>query len=131
MNKSDSSAGQQKVNTCNAEPRKFGPCTPMSVLDFFWNREDTWANDELEFLARSSECASHMAQNLADTVSNVGCVIASDYTPGSLRAGNFEMGDNVSSLLFVIADQIRTIGALTNIGSEAEFLLHKRGAQHV
>jgi len=131
MNKPNSSAEQQEVNTCNTERHKFGPFSSSRVLEFFWNREQDWTNDELQFLAGATEYASHMADNLADTVSNVGCVIDADSTPGKMRAGNFEIGDNVSRLMFVIADQIRVIGALANIGGEAEFTLRSRGVSHV
>jgi hypothetical protein len=131
MNKPNSSAEQQDVNTYNAEHRKFGPVTPSSVLTFLWQRGVQWDRDELEFLSRSTEYARHMAENLADTVSNVGCVIDADYKPGQTRSGNFELGDNVARLLFVVADQLRTISALTEIGDEAQFALHERGAEHV
>lgn len=131
MNKPNFSAQQQEVKQAQPEARRFGPCTPSGVLDFLWNRGQAWEDDELKFLSASSECASHMAHNLADTVSNLGCVINADYQPGKMRAGNFEMGDNVASLMFVIADQVRVIAALSNIGSEAEYLLRQRGASHV
>jgi hypothetical protein len=131
MNKPNSSAQQQDVNTCNAEPHKFGPCTPSSVLTYLWGRGEKWDTEELEFFSRSTEYAAHMAENLADTLSNVGCLIDADFTPGQTRSGNFEMGDNVARLLFVAADQLRTISALTEIGDEAQFALRERGAAHV
>jgi hypothetical protein len=132
MNKPNSSAQQQDVNTCNAEPHKFGPNTAGNVLSFLYQRVDTFGKleaDELEFLARSSESASHMAFALANTLSNIGCVIDADYTPGRTRAGNFEVPDNVSSLLFVVADQVRVISELAQIGDDAAstLLYRERG----
>jgi hypothetical protein len=72
-----------------------------------------------------------MAYNLADTVSNIGCLINADYTPEKMRAGNFECSDNVSSLLFVIADQVRVISELAQIGADAAFQLQRKERDHV
>ncbi|MFM0732353.1 hypothetical protein PQQ52_17850 [Paraburkholderia sediminicola] len=113
------------------ENRSLGPVTPSTVLSFLFNRIDDLDADELRFLSGAAECASHMAYALADTVSNVGCLINADYTPGKIRAGNFEIPGNVSSLLFVVADQIRVISELAQIGSDANFLLNDKGERHV
>ncbi|MFL9918822.1 hypothetical protein PQR75_26260 [Paraburkholderia fungorum] len=131
MNKPNSSAQQQDVKPAKPERPRFGPFTPSSVLSFLSERVRDLDVDELGFLSEATECASHMAYNLADTVSNVGCLINADYTPGEMRAGNFELGDNVSSLLFVIADQVRVISELAQIGSNAEFQLRSKERGHV
>jgi hypothetical protein len=131
MNKPNFSAEQQDVKTAKPEGRRFGPFTPSSVLSFLNERVRDLDADELGFLSEATECASHMAYNLADTVSNVGCLINTDYTPGKMRAGNFEIGDNVSSLLFVIADQVRVISELAQIGADAAFQLQRKEREHV
>jgi hypothetical protein len=131
MNTANCSAQQQDVKPSNPDRPSHDPNTPSSVLSFLFNRVRELEIDELEFLARSSESASHMAFALADTVSNVGCLISADGDPGPMRAGNFELPDNVSSLLFVIADQIRVISELAQIGDNASSMLRHRERGHV
>jgi len=131
MNKLNSSAQQQDVKPSKSDRPSHGPNTPGSVLSFLFQRVGELEVDELEFLARSSESASQMAFALAHTVSNVGCLIADDYKPGQMRAGNFEMPSNVSSLLFVVADQIRVISELAQIGDDAASTLRHRERGHV
>ncbi|WNC88823.1 hypothetical protein RI103_14060 [Paraburkholderia sp. FT54] len=114
-----------------AEKRSLGPVTPSTVLSFLFNRVRDFDADELRFLSGAADCASHMAYGLADTVSNIGCLINADFTPGRMRAGNFEIPDNVSSLLFVVADQVRVISELTQIGSDASSMLRHRESSRV
>jgi hypothetical protein len=112
--------------------RKFGPMTPGSVISFLYNRvQEDMDRDELKFLSEASGCASFMAYNLEKSVSNIGCLINDDYTPGSMRAGNFEIPDSVSSLLFVIADHLKVISELTQIGSDASATLIYKERGHV
>lgn len=135
MIKTDSNAVQQQVKDIQGSSgRKFGPCTPASVLSFLYNRADSNLDvDELKFLSRASEAARFMASQLGETVSNIGCLVQNDsYSePGKLRAGNFEDGYNVGQLLFSIADQINIISELVNIGSECDFALRQMGVKSV
>lgn len=114
----------------NDKPR-LGPVTPGSVLSFLHQRVQKLDAHELRFLSGATECASHMAYNLGNTVSNIGCMIDADYMPGCTSAGNFEIPDNVVGLLSVIADQIRVISELAQIGSDAYAMLDYQERGHV
>ncbi|MFB9123316.1 hypothetical protein E2553_00135 [Paraburkholderia dipogonis] len=111
--------------------RSYGEVTPARMLSFLSERVQDLDADELRFLCSATECASHMAHGLGDAVSNIGCLINADFTPGRMRAGNFENPGAVSGLLFVIADQIRVIGELAQIGADAAFKLSEQGERHV
>lgn len=131
MNNLNSIAPHEEVKAEQTERRSHGPNTPGNVLSFLYQRVGELEVDEIEFLANSSESASHMAFALANTLSNIGCVIDADYTPGKCRAGNFEIPSNVSSLLFVVADQVRVISELVEIGNDAASILRSRERSHV
>ncbi|MFP3638139.1 hypothetical protein [Paraburkholderia sp. SIMBA_054] len=137
MNMSDSNALQQQVKEITAvkgsSGRKFGPCTPASVLSFLYERAKGLNAEELKFLSGSSQAACFMASQLGGAVSNIGCLIDNDANPapGALRAGNFELGDNVAQLLFSIADQVNIISELVHIGSECDFSLRQMGVESV
>jgi hypothetical protein len=135
MNKPNSSAEQQEVKRTipQVDVKRYHYGSASSVMSYLFNRvkSSEWTADELEFLSHSAETASHMAGNLAEVVSGVGCLVSWDDQPGKSQAGNFRAGDDVSALLFTISEQIATIGELANIGSEAGFLLGQLGAAHV
>jgi hypothetical protein len=108
-----------------------GPCTPDRVISFLYNRLNDLDVEELRFLARCSEQASFMAGQLGDTVSGIGCLVDWDDQPGKMFSGNFRDGEAVSKLLFMIADHVRIIGEMANIGYDASFSLAQKGERHV
>lgn len=132
MINANSIAAPQDVKENNAtNETSYGYNTPSRVLSFLYERAQNLDVAELKFLARSTETARFMADQLATSVSNIGCVIANDGMPGKMRAGNFEDNENVSQLLFSIADQVSIIAELANIGSECEFALRQKGVKSV
>lgn len=132
MINANSIAAPQEVKENNAtNERSYGSNSPARVLAFLYERAKNLDVAELKFLARSTETASFAASQLATSISNIGCMISADGMPGQMRAGNFEDNDNVSQLLFAIADQVSVIGELAHIGSECEFTLRHMGVKSV
>lgn len=131
MINANSIAAPQEVKENNAtNESSYGSNTPSRVLSFLYERAKNLDEAELRFLARSGETAHFMADQLATTISNIGCMVSADGMPGQMRAGNFEDNDNVSKLLFSIADQVSVISELAHIGSECEFALRQKGVKH-
>lgn len=131
MINANSIAAPQDVKENNAtNERNYGCNTPSRVLSFLYERAQNLDVAELKFLARSGETAHFMADQLATSISNIGGMISADGMPGQMRAGNFENNENVSQLLFAIADQVGVISELAHIGSECEFALRQMGVKH-
>ncbi|MDC6177537.1 hypothetical protein [Ralstonia solanacearum] len=105
------------------------------LISFLWERMDAdKAGDaDLEWLSEATDRASVMAQNLGESVSGIGCLIAEDCfngREGGTRSGALQ-DDDLPSLLFSVADTLQTISAMTFIGSEAEFKLRDRLAMRL
>jgi hypothetical protein len=103
------------------------------VLTFLWDKFNTDAasDKDLWFLANAAEQAETMSASLADTVSGVAGLISRDQDvpddqPG--RKSGALQDEDLPSLLWGIADSVRTIGKLAFIGGEAGFVLQQRHA---
>lgn len=123
---------QTKPETTSAPRRAMDSA---ELINFLWQRlDDDKASDaDLEWLSGATDNASLMAQNLGETLSGIGCLIGEDCfngREGRAHSGALQ-GEDMPSLLFTAADALRTISAMTFVGSEAEFKLRDRLAKRL
>lgn len=107
--------------------------SPDGFITFMWDHMDTstLSDVELDWLSSATDIASLWAQNLGDTLSGIGCLISDDVSADTVARSGALQSNDLPSLLFSTADSLRTISAMTHIGSEAEFKLRDRLANRL
>ncbi|MCY1301438.1 hypothetical protein D9M68_297900 [compost metagenome] len=107
--------------------------SPDGFLTFMWDHVDTstMSDANLEWLSNASDIASLWAQNLGDTLSGIGCLVAEDVSADKVARSGALQDQDLPSLLFSAAESLRTISAMTFIASEAEFKLRDRLAMRL
>jgi len=99
--------------TNNAEST-FDVGTASNCMYKLWEASaDNLTREQLKWFASLSGLAERQAQNLADVVEGIGCIVADDKT------GSFDSGSPLSTLLFNINQQIETISGLVHVSSNA------------
>jgi len=103
----------------------------IGLLDFFWNRFDanTAPDEDLEYLSGAADEAANAALQLSAHISGIGGLIDHDQnTENQMKCGELQDTDQ-AALLYRIADELKVIGHLANIGSEADCVLRARMAE--
>lgn len=97
------------------------------IIDTLWESIDLkkLSDEQLESLCGSGD-QSFALSNLADVMEGLGCLISSDGNRGSNIAGNFQDGESLSQLLWVLADAVKTSASVCFVVSEASVLLNLR-----
>jgi hypothetical protein len=95
----------------------------MKTIDdavrLLWSHAENHLNaEELSTLTGATETAALMAENLSQVCDKLGALVVAD--EGTGRAGYFREADGVSALLWSIARQVDTIGALVTLGNDAK-----------
>lgn len=100
------------------------PATVAHIFEELWGRtSDRLSDKELEWFEGATATANFAAQNLRDVVEGIGCLVSADEDrdTGRPNAGNFRSADDVSKLLFFIAQSVDSLHGLMTIGEEASF----------
>jgi len=107
--------------------------SPDGFMMFMWEHMDisTMSDANLEWLSSATDIASLWAENLGDTLSGIGCLINDDVSADKVAPNGALQSNDLPSLLFSAAESLRTISAMTQIGSEAEFKLRDRLAKRL
>lgn len=98
-----------------------------NLISFLWSKMDKVeaTDSDLEFIGDASDQAATLARSLSETVDGVGCLIAGDRDATSLKVGALQ-SDDLPQMLLLIAENLRTIASLSEVGGEASFLLQQR-----
>lgn len=100
-----------------------GVATVESMMTVLWERTaDRLTTEELEWFAGSSEYARMQARQLSKVIESVGCLVCSD-AKTKTGAGNFQSGNDVSTLLFSIAHSVDTIAGMMDVSDSAQHRL--------
>lgn len=113
--------------------RAYGAYSTANAIAALWNAcQDSAPQELIEWLdGGMADEASRQLLNLSDVVAGIGCLVMSDGNGDSLKSGNFQTGDSGGTLLFTIADQIATLGALVSVANDAGYLRSKAQAERV
>ncbi len=90
--------------------------TTRNAMLKLWKRSaPSLTKEELKWFSQATESADIEIISLKETISRVGCLIASDEMSGSIQSR-----ESVSDLLFLIANSLDCIYGLINIGISAD-----------
>lgn len=98
-----------------------------AIIDTLWECIDmkNLSDEQLESLCRFDGQSSELS-NLADVMDELACLISSDGNRGSNISGEFQDGESVSKLLWVLAQAVKTSASVCFVMSEANALLSHR-----
>jgi hypothetical protein len=74
--------------------------------------------DDLEWCAGILDPAGRMTRNLVEVVEGIGCLVAND-GQADIQTGCFQSADDVPTLLFFVAESMRSIQTMIEIGDYA------------
>lgn len=99
-----------------------------AALQFFRERTDLSAlqDKELQDLSVMSEAAECKMRDITEVMLGMGCLISSDSSLDHARAGNFQDGDEVPTMLFFLAEAMQAQIETMNIAVNAERVLSRR-----
>lgn len=104
------------------------PITIANMVYDLWEKSaDGLSIAELEHYSNAGEIASMYTQNLEDLVDNLGLLITCDLSPDhkGVRAGLYQGGRDVPTLLLFLAESIRTSRAMFEVADSASYRLRK------
>ncbi|MEQ1636517.1 MAG: hypothetical protein ABL903_07485 [Methylococcales bacterium] len=92
-----------------------------SAINLLWTRSAPHLRiDELKDLCFCSEMAEEAADNLAQVMMGIGCLVHDDK-----ESGSFQSAYTAATLLWNLAHQVQTIQALIAVGSNADDTLKR------